>query len=167
MPDLAFTYHITQDDFVAAQRAHQRRNLFGKIQFGLGVFLFALFVLMALFSIIFTPRVWMNYTLPLILAAAYLYLYYFAHRIAYRKNANLFSDIAVDVSPEGVHIVTPHSESTVPWSRYERWIESEKVFLLYVGQRTFNIIPKRVLTSEQQNSLRTMLKTNVKLPTTS
>jgi uncharacterized membrane protein len=161
MPDLCLTYHITQDDFVAAQRAHQRRNLSGRIQFGLGLFLFGLFILMAVFSVIFTPRVWMNYTLPLMLAAAYLYIYYFAHRLAYRRNSGLFSDIAVSVSPDGIHIITPHSESTVPWSRYQRWIESDNVFLLYVGQRTFNIIPKRVLTADQQDSLRTMLKTKV------
>jgi uncharacterized membrane protein len=161
MPELSLTYHITQEDFVAAQRAHQRRNLAGRIQFRLGMFLFGLFLLMTIFSVIFTPRVWMNYTLPLVLAAAYLYLYYFAHRLAYRKNAGLFSDIAVDVSSDGIHIITPHSESTVPWSRYLRWIESKDVFLLYVGQRTFNIIPKRVLTAEQQDSLRTLLKRNV------
>lgn len=161
MPQLSLTYHITQDDFVAAQRAHQRRNLSGRIQFRLGIFLFGLFILMAVFSVIFTPRVWVNYTLPLVLAAAYVYVYYFAHRLAYRKNAGLFSDIAVNVSSDGIHIITPHSESTVPWSRYQRWIESEDVFLLYVGQRTFNIIPKRVLTADQQDTLRTMLKTNV------
>jgi len=161
MPELSLTYHITQEDFVAAQRAHQRRNLSGRVQFRLGMFLFGLFLLMALFSVIFTPHVWMNYTLPLVLAAAYLYLYYFAHRLAYRKNAGLFSDIAVDVSSDGIHIITPHSESTVPWSRYQQWVESKDVFLLYVGTRTFNIIPKRVLTVEQQDSLRTLLKRNV------
>ena len=161
MPELSLTYHITQEDFVAAQRAHQRRNLSGRVQFRLGMFLFGLFLLMALFSVIFTPHVWMNYTLPLVLAAAYLYLYYFAHRLAYRKNAGLFSDIAVDVSSDGIHIITPHSESTVPWSRYQKWVESKDVFLLYVGQRTFNIIPKRVLTAEQRDLLRTMLIGNV------
>ncbi len=161
MPDLSLTYHITQDDFVAAQRAHQRRNTSGRMQYGIGMFLFGWFIFLALFSAIFTPKVWLNYTLPLVLAAAYLYLYYFAHRIAYRKNAGLFSDIAVDIAADGVHIVTPHSESTVPWSRYRSWLESKKVFLLYMGERTFNIIPKRVLTPEQQDGLRKLLQENV------
>ncbi len=158
MPEISLTYHITQADFVAAQRAHQRRNTSGKIQFGLGVFLFGWFVFLAVFSAIFTPRVWLNYTLPLVLAGAYLYLYYFAHRIAYRKNASLFSDIAVDIGDEGVHVLTPNSESTVPWPRYHKWLESEKVFLIYMGERTFNIIPKRILGPEQQEELRGLLQ---------
>ncbi len=162
MPELSLTYHITQDDFVAAQRAHQRRNLSGRVQFAIGMSLFGLFILMAVFSVIFTPRVWLNYTLPLVIAAAYLYIYFFAHRIAYRRNAEMFSDIAVNVGSEGVHIMTPNSESTVPWSRYRFWIESSNVFLLYVGERTFNIIPKRVLEPAQQEELRRLLQDNVK-----
>lgn len=158
MPDLSLSYHITREDFVAAQRAHQRRNTWGKVQYGLGMVLFGWFLLLAAFSIVFTPRVWLNYTLPLLLAAAYLYIYYFAHRIAYRKNAGLFSDIAVNIGDEGIHIVTGHSESTVPWSRYHAWIENEKVFLVYMAYRTFNIIPKRILSAEQQEALRKLLK---------
>lgn len=158
MPELSLTYRITQDDFVAAQRAHQRRNASGKTQYAIGMFLMCMFVAMAVFSIIFTPRIWLNYTLPLVLAGAYLYLYYFAHRMAYRRNAALFSDIALDLTPEGVHVVTPHSESSMPWSRYRSWMESDKVFLLYMGERTFNIIPKRLLTPETEDELRGMLR---------
>jgi hypothetical protein len=165
MPELSLTYHITLDDFVAAQRAHQRRNTWGKVQYGLGMVLFGWFLLLAVFSLIFTPGVWLNYTLPLLLAGAYLYIYYFAHRRAYRENAGLFSDVAVDVGDEGVHVVTAHSESTVPWSRYQRWVESDKVFLLYVGERTFNIIPKRILSGEQQEELRKLLTKKVILAT--
>lgn len=162
MPELSLNYRITQEDFVAAQRAHQRRNASGKAQYAIGMFLMCMFIGMAIFSIIFTPRIWLNYTLPLVLAAAYLYLYFFAHRMAYRRNAALFSDIALDIADEGVHIVTPHSESTVPWSRYRSWIESDKVFLLYMGERTFNIIPKRVLTPETQGELRELLQQHLR-----
>ena len=64
MPDLCLTYHITQEDFVAAQRAHQRRNRAGRIQYGIGMFLFGWFIFLAAFSVVFTPKVWLNYTLP-------------------------------------------------------------------------------------------------------
>ncbi len=161
MPELSLNYRITQDDFIAAQRAHQQRNRSGRLQFKIGMFLFGWFLFLALFSVVFTPRVWLNYTLPLLLAASYLYLYYFAHRIAYRRNAGVFGDIRVDISDEGVHVVTSNSESTVPWARYGRWIESNKVFLLYMGERTFNIIPKRVLSPEQQEFLRGLLKREI------
>lgn len=127
----------------------------------IGMFLFGWFLFLAVFSVIFTPRVWLNYTLPLLLAAAYLYLYYCAHRIAYRRNAGLFGDIVVNISDEGVHIMTSNSESTVPWSRYQRWLESDKVFLLYMGERTFNIIPKRVIAPEQQETLRVVLQRKI------
>lgn len=162
MPELSLNYYITQDDFVAAQRAHQRRNTWGKVQYGVGMVLLGWFLLLALFSLIFTPRVWMNYTLPLLLAGAYLYIYYFAHRLSYRKNAGLFSEVAVEIGGEGVHVLTAHSESTVPWSSYRRWVESEKVFLLYMGERTFNIIPKRILSVEQLEELRKLLTEKVR-----
>lgn len=161
MPDLSLVYHITQDDYLAAQRAHQRRNRSGRIQYALGMILFGWFVFLAVFSLIFTPRIWINYTAPLVLAAGYLYIYYFAHRMGYRRNASLFSDIAVDVTEEGLRIVTPHSDSMVKWSRYQRWVESDKVFLLYMAVRTFNIIPKRILSQEQQESLRAMLRQHI------
>lgn len=161
MPDLSLIYHITREDYIAAQRAHQRRNRSGRIQYALGMILFGWFVFLAIFSLIFTPRVWVNYAAPLVLAAGYLYIYYFAHRLAYRRNASLFSDIGVDVTDEGLRIVTPHSDATVKWSRYQRWVESDKVFLLYMAVRTFNIIPKRVLTPEQQSSLRAILERNL------
>jgi hypothetical protein len=161
MPELSLAYHITQDDFVAAQHAHQRRNRWGKVQYGLGMALFGWFLLLAVFSLIFTPQVWLNYTLPMLLAGAYLYIYYFAHRIAYRKNAGLFSKVAVDIDDEGIHVVTEHSESTVPWPRYQHWVESDKVFLLYIGERTFNIIPKRILSDGEQEKLRKLLMNKV------
>ncbi len=45
----------------------------------------------------------------------------------------------------------------MPWSHFIHWAEDDRSFLLFESDRLYRIIPKRVLTPDQQASLRRAL----------
>ena len=46
----------------------------------------------------------------------------------------------------------------IPWADFRKWKESEKMFLIYTTNHNYNIIPKRIFTTpDEEQALRTIL----------
>ncbi len=71
----------------------------------------------------------------------------------------LFTDQrTVEFDPAGISATGPDWKTSLPWRHYKGWSEDTLNFYLEVGASGFaSIIPKRAMTAEQQQLLRTCL----------
>lgn len=65
------------------------------------------------------------------------------------------------MSDEGLYFRTSAGESRLAWNLIIGWVEVERVFALFPSPLTFFPIPKRALTEQQQDELRSLLKTKI------
>jgi hypothetical protein len=68
----------------------------------------------------------------------------------------------VQVDETGLRVETGVEKSEMKWGAYERCQETQTLFLLYLGARSVQVIPKRALSSDQLVELRQLLSS--KLP---
>ena len=68
----------------------------------------------------------------------------------------------VQVDDTGLRVETGVGKSEMKWGAYERCQETQTLFLLYLGARSVQVIPKRALSSDQMVELRQLLSS--KLP---
>ncbi|MGB7537568.1 MAG: YcxB family protein [Anaerolineales bacterium] len=54
-------------------------------------------------------------------------------------------------------------ESTIPWGKYVKWLEDDKVLVLFQTDAMINLIPKRCLSREQMDEIRQAI-TTAKIP---
>jgi hypothetical protein len=63
----------------------------------------------------------------------------------------------LDISEGGVYTHTAAAESRLTWELIVGWSEVESVFTLFPSPISFIPVPKRAMTPDQQNELRTLL----------
>lgn len=104
-----------------------------------------------------------NPNLALVNAAIGAYLLYcgFAiHRYfrrAYRKDQRFKHDFTLDASEEGIHVVTPTSESDMKWATFVRYLESDEIFMLFIADLLFVVVPKRAFGLGEVDEFRNLL----------
>lgn len=87
--------------------------------------------------------------------------YYF--RRAYRKDHRFKHEFTADISDEGVHIITPFSDGLVKWNGFVRFLESNKIFMLFIAQWNFVIFPKRAFAHGEISEFRSLLQRKIVL----
>jgi YcxB-like protein len=157
---MTFSYQNTRRDFVDACVAMGRKTYW---------FLFGLWLLLAIFS------VWMNearvlhgsaserfaVVLPIASCGAiFLLVAWWSPR--YRARRMILREVSWTFSDEGVHLASNVSNADFRWEAFVKYRETPKVFLLFVQKGMAQFIPKRALTAEQANDLRTVLAAHVK-----
>lgn len=66
------------------------------------------------------------------------------------------------VDERGTHFVFNKTRTTRAWEKYERFIESDRVFVLVYGRWAYSVIPKRALAgAEQVAALREILRQRI------
>ena len=75
----------------------------------------------------------------------------------FRKNPHLQKECRIDISEQGVECSTEDFHSEVGWSRFPKWQESERIFLLYNSARVYSIFPKRAFAAEEVDAFRSLL----------
>ena len=66
-----------------------------------------------------------------------------------------------EMSEDGLYFRTPAGESRLTWTLIIGWAEVDRVFALFPSPLTFFPIPKRAMTDQQQNELRSLLEKRV------
>jgi len=71
----------------------------------------------------------------------------------------LFTDQrTIEFGPTGISSAGPDWKTSLPWRHFKGWSEDHRNFYLDVGASGFaSIIPKRAMTDQQQQLLRTCL----------
>jgi hypothetical protein len=89
--------------------------------------------------------------------------YYVAHKmIKGSRNASL--PHTVNISESGLYSVTLVAETRFTWDLIVGWVEAERVFALFPSSISYFPIPKRAMTNDQQNELRTLLQAKISQP---
>jgi len=93
-------------------------------------------------SIFFVGLVWLQ---PLLLAKKFI-----------------LRPVEWQLSPEGVRIITDVSTGDLRWQAFTKYVETDKVFLLYIQKGQAQFIPKRAIPPEELAQLRELLAAQVK-----
>lgn len=81
----------------------------------------------------------------------------------YRQNQGLHESFKLNITDDGINAVTERGYGVKPWSHYHRWKEGNGVFVLYLTDGLFQIIPKHLFHTEHQiDEFRTKLRNVIK-----
>ncbi|HEY9346620.1 MAG TPA: YcxB family protein [Inquilinus sp.] len=158
------TFQFNEDDLVAAARLHVWTALttWKTLLFLVIVVIGAGLIVSTLLSESGTPDVSGTVAtaavgVPAVLAILhYMSLPQNARRM-HRQQKSLQESLAVEWSDDGMNWDGQTGHSRTPWSHYVKWCEDRRLFLLYHSDRLHQILPKRVLSSADIDSIRSNL----------
>lgn len=78
-------------------------------------------------------------------------------RRVFRQQRSLQGEMTLAWSDAGLHVQSEYGAFEMPWSHFVRWAEDDRSFLLFESDRLYRVVPKRVLTPDQQQGLRHFL----------
>jgi len=161
---------ISLTDYRAAQYVHLRPRPWLRY---VGVLLLVLVVVVLLAGL------WPDFATPssgtssLTIAAllAYLAILFFIYlpwrfgRL-YQQQKAFHAPVRLQVTEEGVTTTSSVGHAVLPWSHFRKWKEGKAVFLLYITDALFTVVPKRFFEREDEMvSFRKLLAANVKQAT--
>jgi len=73
-------------------------------------------------------------------------------RMVFRSDPKFQDEYSLDFSLEGIHFRTDHVDSQLQWSLYSKALIDIYSFVLYHGNRSFTVIPKRAFESADQQA---------------
>lgn len=157
-------FQFNEDDLIAAARLHVWTSLATRnaLFFLVVVVIGAGLIVSTLLSESGTPDVsgivaTAVVGVPAVLAILnYMSLPQNARRM-YRQQKSLQETLAVEWSDDGMSWDGQAGHSRTPWSHYVKWCEDRRLFLLYHSDRLHQILPKRVLSSTDIDSIRSNL----------
>ena len=96
------------------------------------------------------------------------YLIYCGHfairrsaRRYFRNNPHYKHDFTADISEAGVHVVTPTDDTQSKWGGFVRFLESDRIFLLFYSELTFIIFPKHAFAPGEAEQFHELLRLNI------
>jgi len=70
--------------------------------------------------------------------------------IEYRANPKFRDEVQLTLTPDGLHFRTSMIDSTLMWTLYSDYFETNRAFMLVYGKRMYTVIPKRALDGDAQ-----------------
>jgi len=83
-------------------------------------------------------------------------------RRAIRMNPSAQGEIVLTIDSRGIAAVFPTGNSQLEWRAYTKYRETNRMFLLFSGSERWTFVPKRVMSSEQIQELRGLLRDHVR-----
>jgi hypothetical protein len=163
---MEISYQLTEDDYRQGYKAFRRRKTFSLWATRICWVLLFLVLAEALFVSIFgADRSFPNLALLWGFVAFWAYCLWYAPRYAARKmikgSPSASLPHTAQMSEDGLYFRTSSGESRLKWNLIIGWVEVERVFTLFPSPLTFFPIPKRSMTDQQQDELRSLLKNNI------
>jgi hypothetical protein len=82
-------------------------------------------------------------------------------RRLYQKDHRFKDDFIAEISDQGIHFTTPFSEGLLKWNGFVRFLESKEIFMLFIAQWNFVVLPKRAFAPGEADEFRTLLQRNI------
>jgi hypothetical protein len=144
------SYRITREDYIDAQKLHRSKSpgaVVRAIRLGAKVLAVAIFlILLAWVLISGDRRLWPSLAPLFILGVLWALIFWvwapFYWRRSYAKDRRFQQQFTADISEDGVHLESVDFDANLKWSIYLRFLESDRIFLLYQTDRMFNLLPK-------------------------
>ena len=152
---------LRAEDVLAAQWLHVKPRPFYAIV-GVLLLMLAASVLWFSFSIpALRANGWLLAVPIALLAGSAMWVPYRSVR-SYRQRKNMQRELRIATSDRGLLGESETGHINAPWTDYLKWKEGDKVFLLYIADDAFQIIPKRFFQSETDVGLfRELLKAKI------
>lgn len=83
---------------------------------------------------------------------------YFRAKKSFNTNQILQEEVTYEFLPDRLIVISPYSNSEMPWSKIYKIRELRNWFLIYQSDKLFNLIPKQSLSSENIVQLKKMVK---------
>jgi len=156
---------LLPEDYVRAQYLHIRPRFAFKV-FGVLIFLA---VLWAMWYSLFGDDNESFVLADLILPAGILYvgLFFFVYipwktRRTYKQQKSLQREAKMTFDESGFSAANEFGSGITPWSDYVRWKENDHLFLLYISDPLYHMVPKRMFSkTDDVDQLRQILLTNI------
>jgi hypothetical protein len=68
------------------------------------------------------------------------------------------TDRTMEFSDEKMLVQTSHGKAELDWARFARFVETDRLFVLFAPPRMLYTIPKRIFSVEETNQLRELLQ---------
>jgi YcxB-like protein len=165
---MKIVYRISEQDFMDAQRLYlaNLRPRYRRFVRSLMPWIGALVLIIQIAYIILVPE--RNLALSVIGFLIGFYLIYCGHfairrsvRRFYRNNLHYKHEFTADISESGVHIVTAVDDSQSKWEGFVRFLESDRIFMLFYSELTFIIFPKHAFAPGEAEQFRELLRSNI------
>jgi len=159
-------YEITKQDFLDAQRLAIQKSPLPLVRwtrlvsllFGLSLLVFLIYAAARQgFSVRFVPGLaicLLFISMPLLNRRTQENLY--------KKSTSMHGKLSFDADDEGIRFAGGTFSSKLAWPHFVKYVEDDKVFLLYQNSQVFNLVPKRALSQEQITTLREYLQRNIR-----
>jgi len=82
-------------------------------------------------------------------------------RRSFRKDRRFQHEFTADISDEGIHIVTPFSDSQMKWTTFVRFLESDQIFMIFIAEWMFLVFPKRAFVPAEADLFRVQLQQKI------
>jgi YcxB-like protein len=69
--------------------------------------------------------------------------------------------LTLRVSDSGLQFHSQYSDSTIAWSSFVRWVETESVFTIFPAPKLCHVVPKRAFSSDELNGFRELLRQKI------
>jgi hypothetical protein len=153
---VTFTFYYNAEDYCAAQMLYQRKKHHARLV--LSVIQIAGLILIASYLYV---RHESQLAIPMLAGGLVGICFPFLHRWRFKREFRrlplLQQRVELTITPEGVFSKTPNGEGKTNWHAFERWHEDQLALLLLLkGSKTFFFFPKRLLTEEQAQHLRSL-----------
>jgi lysophospholipase L1-like esterase len=160
------SYRITREDFVDAQKLHRSKGpstfvrairLAGQVLVGS-----AFLILIVLAAVVRDAKLLSNFAplIILLVAGTLVMLVWvpFNWRRSYAKDRRLQHEFTADISEDGIHLQSVDFDANLKWALYLRFLESDRIFLLYQTQRMFNLFPKAAVAPGEIDEFRRLVR---------
>jgi len=163
---MKISYCITREDYVDAQKLHRSKSprafvraivLAGKVLAGLGFL-----TLLVLAVVVRDPKLWSSLAPLIVLLVAWalvmLVLVPFSWRRSFANDRRLQNEFTANISEEGIHLQSSDFDANLKWALYLRFLESDRIFLLYQTNRMFNLFPKSAFAAGEIDEFRQLVR---------
>ena len=140
-----YNYKLSESEVVTAMKIHGKAS---KLILGVLCSVAVVFILIG----IFTKYKFLGFGSVLggvigYFSALMLVIPFYAKR-HFKQNKALKNEISVQFSEQGINFKGESGESTLQWSYIHKWKYDKGIYLLYITNNMFHIIPQRALTNE-------------------
>jgi hypothetical protein len=150
-------------DLLSAQKAH----LFGKKSTWISMAVTGGTLLFTGWIVFKTPGtletfawIWLAF---LILVPLQIFLFRRNVRRNYLQRKDLHREAFFEPSDSGLASRTENANAIKPWSDYLKWSESPRVFMLYMSDNLFQVVPKHFFSSNMEvDSFRELLRARIR-----
>ncbi len=79
----------------------------------------------------------------------------------FHGHPNFGREQTLQIDDNGLHWTNEVGQNDTQWTAYTKYRETQNLFLFYLGNRVFQVVPKRALSDKERNELRQLLRTRL------